>query len=212
MKILRKHIAAAWQIYNVTMSQAEQGGLTFITGKSGGEKLYDLADVLEHYAALFPEVKKRKMNMDDITRLIRIVSLDANHMEAGENQFTVHGALEILENGGIPHYPDATTAHKISIAFKNHVDARRKALDHMQANGEVVAKTLFMEKVNEIANLYEDKFGDSLFREMERRQNEIAASILANNFYACIRDIIGQKHDDVITEVNHIEERIQAGI
>ena len=210
MLVQRKHLSVAWRMKSDDIGWAEHEGLPTIDNGPGRAKLYQLADVLEFFGAnqhrAFAHCFKREMALSDVTKLIRCIMEDVSAQAIAGGQFTVQGAIQELFSGAVPNYPDPKTAHQISVAFKNQVDANKREQERKRDARELVAKQDMMDSINSVANLYEQQFGDNLFRDMESVQDEIAGSIVTGDFYVFIREFMAKRHDAVVIEINRIEE------
>ena len=202
MIILRAHLAKVLEWRTEDIMAAEERGLEYLAHGKGTTRMYRLVDVTNFLH------RDGKLKLSILVGLIRLASQDARNQQPGGN-FDVATALEMLEKGEMPAFPDATTAQKVSTAHKNFMDAKTKEQDRRLKAAELVDKSIVMTQVNRVANVYEDKMGENLFRKFERLAPRATAALEDGTFYEFVRETMAQELDDCIDEVNRIEEGLQ---
>ena len=210
MMVRRAHIAKVFGCTREDMVDAEADGLPAYTkslidkGNKSTFKFYELHEVILFFHT------KQQINLQRVLQLIYMASTDARALEMNGNSPSddAQTLMWQLVDGGRPNFPNPTIAKTVTAAYKNYVDAQTKEQDRKMKSGELVDKSLLMNKVNQVANLYEDKFGEAFFRKIQGKQEDLQEAMEQDMLYEFIRDNMAQEHDDIIEEIN----RIEAGI
>ena len=202
MIIRRPHLRTALNWTTEDIMSAEEDGMPVQHRGNGNSNFYFLVDVMEYLKEI------EELTLDNLRNIIRVAALDARNKQTSD-EFDITEALRQLADGELPEFPDAKTAQTLSVAHKNFEDARTKEQDRRTKGGELVDKTIVMTQVNRVATLYEEKFGEAMFRKLERLADDATGAIETGTFYEFIREQMAEEHDECVDEVNRIEAGLQ---
>ena len=192
--LTRKNIQAIWpkefkEI--VDFNVAEGNGLA--CALIGGLPFYKLSDVIYYMASNY------KITMQEVIELIKIQE------PKDTATYDIYEAMERLANGENPGIPatgdtnkDALALRTLATAYKDKTLARQKDISNKEKTRELLPKADLMDSLNKIADMYEERFGDHLFRKIQE----------VNGDYFKVRDLVGNLHDEVVQEINRIEESL----
>ena len=199
MILVRRQIAMeafgfTWDAFQT----AEKDGLSYEIHGDEQAHAYDLTELIRYF--------QKDVLTKSVVRLLELASLDPKKVQSkGRKMFNASEAMQALERGEIPDFPDASTAQKTTSSLKNIVDARTKEQDRRIRAKDLVEKELVMRQVNTVAGLYEDKFGEKFILNISEQTNAILISIADGAFHEWFQRAVGEAHDEVIIEINRIE-------
>ena len=197
MIIYRAHIKYGFGVDDRDLNIAEEQGLYFRT-VGRGNKTYLLSDVVRYFKDM------GILTLEKLEATINIACQDVRTVK-DSGEFDVAAAIKEMEDGEVPYFPSADTAQKTTAAYKNYMEAKNKDIEHKLRRGELVQKNLLMDKVNAVANMYQDTFGEQYFREFPAMKDRIIEAAENNSLYELVRDMSAPKHDAIIVEINKIE-------
>ena len=201
--IKRSHMIRAWQVNHMWLDATEAAGLPFkFNPLNQREKIYSIIDLVE-----FLDIYKNGeyLTAGRIKTVLREAYQDVtNRVE----QTGTSEALEVLMQGGIPNFENGNEARNLTAAYKNMEDAKKREVERKKASGELVNKSILRDKINKIADLYEQKFGEILFRELESKADAVKAAIENDTFYEFIRELMSPLLDENIEMINIMEAEL----
>lgn len=202
MIVRRAHLAMAWKFDQKRIEYLEENGLERLPGRAANSAVeYRLVDVL----AMCRRIPDNWLTGDKIFQLIKVMTDDVK-TKANKGEFSVKDAIESLEAGEHPDFPDAQTAQKTYSAYKHYTDAKIRETERKVQEGELVPKKQLVDAVNQIANMYQNRFGEAFFREFESQKEDIIAAAESDELYLYIRELMAPEHDVIVDEINKIEE------